>query len=134
MPTPNGVNYLLQFLNVSSRCCPPSRVGTRSPLRGRLDIQSWLFDPIRLNCQKQESKVDIQSYVLLSFICPPDFLFSDYTYLISCRHTSFIKITWCKTYFVVPIYCEGIKTEGFEIFHVLQFAADAFLHERREVH
>ena len=80
-------------------------------MEDRHDIQSWLFGPVRLNCQKQESKVDVQSYVLLLFICPPDFLFSDYTYLISCRHTSFIKITWCKTYFVVPIDCKGVETE-----------------------
>jgi len=41
MPTPNGVNYLLQFLNASSN----------SPIVG-----------------KQESKVDVQSYVILLFI------------------------------------------------------------------
>ena len=29
---------------------------------------------------KQESKVDVQSYVLLSFICPSDFQFCDYTF------------------------------------------------------
>ena len=31
------------------------------------------------NYPKQESKVDVQSYVLLSFICPSDFQFCDYT-------------------------------------------------------
>ncbi len=39
MPTPNGVNYLLQFL-----------------------IDFFQFP----NCPKQESKVDVQSYVLIS--------------------------------------------------------------------
>ena len=35
---------------------------------------------------------------------------------------------------VVPVNGEGVETERTEIIEVLQLAADAFLHERREVH
>ena len=42
MPTPNGVNYLLQFFTDSSN----------SPI-----------------IRRQESKVDVQSYVLMSVLC-----------------------------------------------------------------
>ena len=67
MPTPNGVNNLLQFLMISSN----------SPI-------------IRL----LESKVDVQSYVLLSFICPLDFQFCDYTFFWGNRILNGIR---CKS-------------------------------------
>ena len=57
MPTPSGVNYLLQFLNVSSN----------SPI-------------IRL----QESKVDVQSYVLMSVLCYHTQLLFHYYYYVLC--------------------------------------------------
>ena len=54
MPTPSGVNYLLQSLLLFSN----------SPI-----------------IEQQESKVDVQSYVLLPFICPLVYSF-DYTFII----------------------------------------------------
>ena len=53
---------------------------------------------------------------------------------ILCRNTSLIQIAGRKAYFVIPIDGEGVEAERTEIIKVLQLAANAFLHERREVH
>ena len=64
---------------------------------------------------------------------PPEVLFRLYLYSLRC-HSPLIEVSRREAYLVVPVDGEGVEAEGLEIVHVLQLAADAFLHKRRKVH
>ena len=49
-------------------------------------------------------------------------------------NTAFVKVFWSKTYFIVPVNCEWVKSERFEVVQILQLLADSLLHQWREIH
>jgi len=37
----------------------------------------------------------------------------------------FVKELWSKSYLIIPIYSEGVKTERLEVIQILKLGADA---------
>jgi len=49
-------------------------------------------------------------------------------------HSALVEVLRCEAYLVIPVNGEGVEAERLEVVEVLEFAADALLHQRREVH
>ena len=64
---------------------------------------------------------------------PPESLFRLYLYSLR-GHSPLIEVSRRETYLVVPVNSEWVEAERFEVVEVLELAADALLHQRREVH
>ena len=55
-------------------------------------------------------------------------------YRVLLQYTTFVKILRRKAYFIVPINSKWVKRKIAEIIHILQLAADTFLHQWNEIH
>ena len=64
---------------------------------------------------------------------PPEALLRLYFYCLRGLSV-LIEVQRRETYLVVPVDGEGVEAERLEVIKVLQFATDALLHQRREVH
>ncbi len=49
-------------------------------------------------------------------------------------NTAFVKVFRSKSYFIVPVNCEWVKSERFEVVNILQLLADSLLHQWCEIH
>ena len=64
---------------------------------------------------------------------PPESLVRLYLYSLR-GHSPLIEVSRREAYLVVPVDGEWVEAERLEVVEVLELAADALLHQRREVH
>ena len=64
---------------------------------------------------------------------PPEALLRLYFYCLRGLSV-LVEVQRRETYLVVPVDGEGVEAERLEVIKVLELAADALLHQRREVH